>query len=154
MGPAPASTRPGLDAQGRGDRARPGAPRGAGHPFEALALLGGFELAALAGACIACAGHGIAVLVDGFIATTAALAAVREVPAVAPWLIHAHRSAEPGHARVLAALEAEPLIDLGMRLGEGSGAAVTVPLLRTACALHNGMATFAEAGVSRADGDG
>ncbi|MEX1082001.1 MAG: nicotinate-nucleotide--dimethylbenzimidazole phosphoribosyltransferase, partial [Halofilum sp. (in: g-proteobacteria)] len=117
-------------------------------PFAALAALGGFEIAALAGAYIAAAGHRMPVLVDGFIASVAALVAVREVPAIAPWLICAHRSAEPGHERVLQALAAAPVIDLGMRLGEGSGAAVAVPILRTACALHNGMATFAEAGVS------
>lgn len=118
-------------------------------PFDALAALGGFEIAALAGACIACAQRGLPAVIDGFIAGVAALAAVRQVPAVAPWLVCGHRSAEPGHARILAALEAEPVIDLGMRLGEGSGAAVAVPVLRAACALHNGMATFAEAGVSR-----
>jgi nicotinate-nucleotide--dimethylbenzimidazole phosphoribosyltransferase len=67
---------------------------------------------------------------------------------VSDWLLFAHASAEPGHQRVLAALHAEPLLNLGMRLGEGSGAAVAVPLIRLACALHNGMATFAEAGVS------
>jgi nicotinate-nucleotide--dimethylbenzimidazole phosphoribosyltransferase len=118
-------------------------------PFDALAAFGGFEIAALTGACIAGAIERMPVLVDGFIASVAALTAVRQVPAVADWLICTHRSAEPGHDRVLQALGAEPLIDLGMRLGEGSGAAVTVPLLRTACVLHNGMATFAEAGVSQ-----
>lgn len=119
-------------------------------PFDALAALGGFEIAALAGAWIACAQRGLPAVIDGFIAGVAALAAVRQVPAVAPWLICGHRSAEPGHARIIAALDAEPVIDLGMRLGEGSGAAVAVPVLRAACALHNGMATFAEAGVPRA----
>lgn len=118
-------------------------------PFDALAAFGGFEIAALTGACIAGAIQRMPVLVDGFIASVAALTAVRQVPAAADWLICTHRSAEPGHDRILRALEAEPLLDLGMRLGEGSGAAVTVPLLRTACALHNGMATFAEAGVSQ-----
>ncbi len=122
--------------------------RAASQPFTALAALGGFEIAALAGASIAAAGQRMPVLVDGFIASVAALAAVREVPAIAPWLICAHRSAEPGHQRVLQALAAEPVLDLGMRLGEGSGAAAAVPVLRTACALHNGMATFVEAGVS------
>jgi nicotinate-nucleotide--dimethylbenzimidazole phosphoribosyltransferase len=117
-------------------------------PLEALRTVGGFELAALAGAYIAAAQRGVPVLVDGFIATTAALAAVRLNPAVAPWLLYGHRSAEPGHDAVLAALDAEPLLDLGMRLGEGSGAATAVTLLRTALALHNGMATFAEAGIS------
>lgn len=121
-------------------------------PVHALRRLGGFEIAALTGACIGAAQAGLPVLVDGFIATTAALAAVRINPGAADWLIFAHRSAEPGHARVLAALDADPLLDLGMRLGEGSGAAVAVPLLRLACALHAGMATFAQAGVASAPG--
>ncbi|WP_257386430.1 nicotinate-nucleotide--dimethylbenzimidazole phosphoribosyltransferase [Tahibacter caeni] len=115
---------------------------------EALRRLGGFEIAALAGAYVAAAQRGVAVLVDGFIASIAALAAVRLNPACRDWLLFAHRSAETGHARVLAALQAQPLLDLGLRLGEGSGAGVAVPLLRLACALHAGMATFAEAGVS------
>jgi nicotinate-nucleotide--dimethylbenzimidazole phosphoribosyltransferase len=87
-------------------------------------------------------------MVDGFISTVAALAAERLCPGAADWFIYAHRSAEPGHVRLLEALGATPLLDLDMRLGEGSGAAVAVPLLRLACALHGGMATFAEAGVA------
>lgn len=117
-------------------------------PLEILRRLGGFEIAALAGAYISCAQRGITVLVDGYITTAAALIAVRIQPAVSNWLLYAHRSAEPGHALMLKALKAEPLLELGMRLGEGSGAAVAVPLLRLACALHNNMATFAEASVS------
>lgn len=70
------------------------------------------------------------------------------MPGTADWFFYAHSSAEPGHQRLLEALAAEPLLDLGMRLGEGSGAATAVPLLRLACELHAGMATFAEAGVS------
>lgn len=118
-------------------------------PLEQLRCLGGFEIAAMSGAFIAAAQAGIPALVDGFIATTAALAAVRINPGVRDWLLFAHRSPERGHAVVLDALNAQPLLDLGMRLGEASGAAVAVPLLRLACALHGGMATFAEAGVSR-----
>lgn len=119
-------------------------------PRERLRRLGGFEIAALAGAFIAAAQHGLPVLVDGFIASVAALAAVALRPDVRPWLIFAHRSQERGHARVLEALGADPLLDLHLRLGEASGAAVAVPLLRMACALHGSMATFAEAGVSEA----
>jgi nicotinate-nucleotide--dimethylbenzimidazole phosphoribosyltransferase len=119
-------------------------------PRERLRRLGGFEIAALAGACIAAAQAGLPVLVDGFIATAAALAAVRMRPDARPWLLFSHRSQEIGHASLLRALDAGPLLDLGMRLGEASGAAVALPLLRLACALHNGMATFAEAGVSDA----
>ncbi|MBI5938078.1 MAG: nicotinate-nucleotide--dimethylbenzimidazole phosphoribosyltransferase [Betaproteobacteria bacterium] len=118
------------------------------NPVEALRCLGGFELAAIAGAAIACAQRGLPFLVDGFIATASALAAVRMQPGVRGWLLFSHASAEPGHARLMQALDAQALIDLGLRLGEGSGAAVALPLLRLACALHNDMATFAEAGVS------
>lgn len=119
-------------------------------PREWLRRLGGFEIAALVGAFIAAAQRGLPVLVDGFIASVAALAAVTLRPDARPWLIFAHRSQERGHARVLDALAAEPLLDLHLRLGEASGAAAAVPLLRLACALHGSMATFAEAGVSEA----
>jgi nicotinate-nucleotide--dimethylbenzimidazole phosphoribosyltransferase len=118
--------------------------------LEQLRCLGGFEIAALAGAYIAAAQSGMPVLVDGFIATTAALTAVRMHPDVRQWLLFAHRSKEHGHARILRALDADPMLDLGLRLGEASGAATAVPVLRLACALHNGMATFEQAGVSTA----
>lgn len=114
----------------------------------ALRCVGGFEIAALTGAYIACAQAGLPALVDGFITGAAALAACRMQPQVRDWLLFAHASAEPGHARVLAALAAKPLLQLDMRLGEASGAAVALPLLRLACELHAGMATFAEAGVA------
>lgn len=117
-------------------------------PLEVLRRLGGFEIAALSGAYLACAELGISALVDGFIASVAALAAVRYRADTQNWLLFAHTSAEPGHKRVLQALGAQPLLDLGMRLGEGSGSAVAVPLLRLACALHNDMATFASASIS------
>jgi nicotinate-nucleotide--dimethylbenzimidazole phosphoribosyltransferase len=118
--------------------------------LEQLRCLGGFELAALVGAYIAAAQAGLPVLVDGFISTAAALAAVSIQSDVRPWLLFSHRSKEHGHARLLMALNAEPLVDLGLRLGEASGAATVVPLLRLACALHNSMATFEQAGVSTA----
>lgn len=118
--------------------------------LETLRRLGGFEIAALAGAFIASGQAGVPVLVDGFITTAAALAAVRINPGVRAWLLFGHRSHERGHARLLEALDAQPLLDLGLRLGEASGAATAVPLLRLACALHNRMATFSEAGVSGA----
>lgn len=123
-----------------------------GTPLEALRRLGGFEIAALTGSYIACAHIGLPVLVDGFISSVAALAAMQLCPGAGHWLLFSHTSAEPGHQTVLDALDARPLLDLGMRLGEGSGAAVAVPLLRMACALHNEMATFAEAGVAAATG--
>jgi nicotinate-nucleotide--dimethylbenzimidazole phosphoribosyltransferase len=120
----------------------------AGDALGSLRALGGFEMAALVGAYLACAQEGIAVLVDGFICTVAALVAVRINPSCRPWLFFGHRGAEPGHRYVLESLQAEPLLELGLRLGEGSGAALAVPLLRLACELHNGMATFAEAAVA------
>ncbi|WP_303909499.1 nicotinate-nucleotide--dimethylbenzimidazole phosphoribosyltransferase, partial [Thiohalomonas denitrificans] len=101
----------------------------------------------LVGAFIARAQMGLPVLVDGFIATAAALAAERPRPGTVDWLLFSHASAEPGHAALCQALGARPLLDLGMRLGEGSGAAAAVPLIRLACALHNDMATFEEAGL-------
>lgn len=117
-------------------------------PLECLRRLGGFEIAALVGAYIACAKQGLPVLVDGFITSSAALVAAHICPDVKDWFLFSHSSAEPGHRRVLDALDAKSLLDLQMRLGEGSGAAIAVPLLRMACALHNDMATFSEAEVS------
>jgi len=119
-----------------------------GDVLQTLYNLGGFEIAALVGAYLACAQEGVAVLVDGFICSVAALVAVRLNPQSRPWLLFGHRGAEPGHRHVLEALGADPLLDLGLRLGEGSGAALAVPLLRLACDLHGQMATFAEAAVA------
>ena len=117
-------------------------------PRRVLACVGGLEIAALAGAILAAAQAHTPVLVDGFIVSVAALAAVRINPSCRPWLLFSHRSAEQGHRLVLEALGARPILDLGLRLGEGSGAAVALATVRLACALHNGMATFAEAAVS------
>ncbi len=119
-----------------------------GDALQTLFNLGGFEIAALVGAYLAAAQEGVAVLVDGFICTVAALVAVRLNPACREWLLFGHRGAEPGHRHVLETLGAEPLLELGLRLGEGSGAALAVPLLRLACDLHGQMATFAEAAVA------
>ncbi|BCX69823.1 nicotinate-nucleotide--dimethylbenzimidazole phosphoribosyltransferase [Pseudomonas izuensis] len=119
-----------------------------GDALQTLLNLGGFEIAALVGTYLACAQEGVAVLVDGFICSVAALVAVRLNPQCRPWLLFGHRGAEPGHRHVLESLNAEPLLDLGLRLGEGSGAALAVPLLRLACDLHGQMATFAEAAVA------
>ncbi len=116
-------------------------------PKEILRRLGGFEIAALAGAYLRAASLSLPSLVDGFIASVAALLAVRLQGNCADWLIFAHRSAEPGHGLVLEALGARPVLDLSMRLGEGSGAAAALPILRLACALHDEMATFAAAGI-------
>lgn len=122
-------------------------------PEQVLQELGGFEIAAIAGAYIRCAQKGIPALVDGFITTAAALAACKMNPEVQDWLLFSHQSEEQGHKFMLAELAAKPLLDLGLRLGEGSGAATAIPLLRQACALHNGMATFAEASVSESATD-
>jgi len=117
-------------------------------PLVLLASLGGFEVAALTGAYLTCAQEGVAALVDGFICSVAALLACRINPAVADWLLFSHHSAEPGYRLLAEALPSKPLIDLSLRLGEASGAATVVPLLRMACELHAGMATFVEAAVS------
>ncbi|WP_166359025.1 nicotinate-nucleotide--dimethylbenzimidazole phosphoribosyltransferase [Pseudomonas akapageensis] len=117
-------------------------------PLSRLFCFGGFEIAALVGAYLTCAQAGVAVLVDGFICSVAALVAVRLNPECRQWLLFGHRGAEPGHRHILQRLEAQPLLDLGLRLGEGSGAALAVPLLRLACDLHGQMATFAEAAVA------
>ena len=119
-------------------------------PMEILQCLGGFEIAALAGAYISCAQLGMPVLVDGFISTSAALMAVAINSSIKPWLFYSHESQEPGHQALLKALDAKPLLNIGMRLGEGSGAAVVVSLMQSAVALHNQMATFEQAGVSEA----
>ena len=116
-------------------------------PERVLCAVGGLEIAAICGAIIAAAQNRIPVLVDGFIVSVAALAAVRINPSCRPYLLFSHRSAEQGHRLVLDAFDPRPLLDLDLRLGEGSGAALALPILRLACALHNGMATFAEAAV-------
>jgi nicotinate-nucleotide--dimethylbenzimidazole phosphoribosyltransferase len=119
-------------------------------PFARFAALGGLELAAIAGAALEAARLRIAVIVDGFISTVAVLAAMHLDP-YAPLreaIVCAHRSAERGHGLALRALGAEPLLDLDMRLGEGSGAACAIPLVRSAARILTDMATFESAGVS------
>ena len=145
----------GLDSAGRAHKAQVIAAALSHHGFGAsdvsvervLCAVGGLEIAAIAGAIIAAAHSGIPVLVDGFIVSVAALSAVRLNPSCRPYLLFSHRSSEQGHRLLLKALDAHPLLDLDLRLGEGSGAALAVPILRLACALHNRMATFSEAAV-------
>ncbi|MCV0384263.1 MAG: nicotinate-nucleotide--dimethylbenzimidazole phosphoribosyltransferase [Erythrobacter sp.] len=120
---------------------------GALSPIDALAEVGGFEIGTMAGAMIGAAGAGRLVLVDGFIATAAAALARAIEPGCAQAMLHAHRSAEHGHGALLEWLGAEPLLDLDMRLGEGTGALLAVSIVRAALSLF-GMASFAEAGVS------
>ena len=117
-------------------------------PLGVLAAVGGLEIGALAGLVLGCAARRTPVLVDGFITAAAALVAVRLQPRCAGVLIAAHRSPEPGHRAILDALALEPLLDLGLRLGEGSGAALGLPLVRAALAVHADMATFDAAEVS------
>ena len=116
--------------------------------YDVLQKLGGFEIAGLVGAYIAAAQHHIPSLVDGFICTAAALLAVKLNPSCRDWLMFSHQSAEPGHVLALEHLNAEPLLHFGMRLGEGSGAAICIPLLKSALNLHKNMATFEEAAVA------
>jgi nicotinate-nucleotide--dimethylbenzimidazole phosphoribosyltransferase len=124
-------------------------------PLETLAKVGGFEIAGLVGVILAGAVYRLPVVLDGFIAGAAALVAARFKPDIRPALIAAHRSSEPGHARVLDDLGLEPYLDLEMRLGEGTGAALCIGLARAACAVFTEMATFKSAGVSdRADPPG
>jgi nicotinate-nucleotide--dimethylbenzimidazole phosphoribosyltransferase len=144
----------GVDAKGLGRKAETIAaglaanPGALTDPLEALRCLGGFELAAIAGAVIAARLARTPVVLDGYACTAAAAVLVRLDPRALDHCIVAHRSAEPGHARLLEKLGKQPLFDFGMRLGEGSGAALAIPILKAAVACHTGMATFAEAGVS------
>lgn len=117
-------------------------------PLDALAALGGLEIAMMAGALIQAASERRILLIDGFIASSALLVAERLAPGVAQYAIFAHHSVEPGHAHLLKLLNAEPLLNMGMRLGEGSGAALAYPLLQSACAIINEMASFSDAGIS------
>ncbi|GAF59340.1 LOW QUALITY PROTEIN: nicotinate-nucleotide-dimethylbenzimidazole phosphoribosyltransferase [Psychrobacter sp. JCM 18902] len=117
-------------------------------PFDVLAALGGLEIAMMAGALIQAASERRILLIDGFIASSALLVLERLAPGVAQYAVFAHHSVEPGHAHLLKSLNAEPLLNMGMRLGEGSGAALAYPLLQSACAIINEMASFSDAGIS------
>ncbi len=119
-----------------------------GSAEEILRVLGGFEIVALCASYLAGAQQGIISLVDGFICTVAALFAIRINPACQEWLIFSHLSDEAGHKKVLQLLDAQPLLDFNLRLGEASGAALVWPLIQSACLLHNQMATFESASVS------
>jgi nicotinate-nucleotide--dimethylbenzimidazole phosphoribosyltransferase len=116
--------------------------------LEILAALGGLEIAGLAGVVLGAAARRVAVVLDGFIASTAALCAAGIAPRAAQYLIASHRSAEVGHRLVLQSLGCEPLFDLGMRLGEGTGAALAMPLVESAVRLVHEMATFEQAKVT------
>lgn len=120
-------------------------------PLGVLAAVGGLEIAAMAGAVLGAAQAGVAVVSDGVIAGSATLAAVRMCPTAADYVFPSHRSVEPAHAILLEALGLEPVLTLDMRLGEGTGAALTMGIIDAACRMISGMATFAEAGVSDAE---
>jgi nicotinate-nucleotide--dimethylbenzimidazole phosphoribosyltransferase len=122
----------------------------ASDPLGVLAALGGFEIALLAGVMLGCRSERIPVVLDGFITAAAALVAAGLEPGVVEAMIAAHRSPEPAHTLVLEKLGLEPLLDLRLRLGEGTGAALALPIVRSAVALLNEMASFDEAGVTDA----
>ena len=146
----------GLDANGVRakvavvERALAANPLSGDDPVDTLAALGGFEIALLTGAILGAAAERLAVLLDGFIVGAAALVAVRLAPAARGFLIAAHLSPEPGHRLALDELGLEPLFALQLRLGEGTGAALALPLLRAAVAILSEMATFESAGVTDA----
>ncbi len=117
-----------------------------------LARFGGFEIAMLAGAMLAAAEARMTLLIDGFIVTSALLVAAQMSPAILDYCVYAHCSNEAGHRRQLDWLKGRPLLDLGLRLGEGTGAALALPLLKSACAFMNEMASFESAGVSEQTG--
>lgn len=121
---------------------------GSNEPLAVLAEFGGFEIAMMVGAMLGAAEAKMTLLIDGFIVGSAALTATRLAPALAEYSVFCHRSAEAGHAAQLAALGAEPLLDLGLRLGEGTGAALAFPLVQASVNFLNEMASFESAGVS------
>ena len=121
---------------------------GTDDPLNVLAEFGGYEIAMMVGAMLAAAEAKMTLLIDGFIVGSAVLTAARLFPALTAYCIFCHRSAEPGHGAQLRALGAEPLLDLGLRLGEGTGAALAWPLVQAAAGFLNEMASFASAGVS------
>ncbi len=117
-------------------------------PLGALAAVGGLELAGLCGLCLGAAAARIGVVVDGFIASAAALVALRLEPAAKDYMFFAHMSAEPGHRKFFASEGLRPILDLGMRLGEGSGAVIAMQIIEDAAAVIREMATFAEVGIA------
>lgn len=115
--------------------------------YDRLAAYGGFEIVQMVGAMLGAAEAGAVILVDGFIASVAALYATEIAPASRGYMVFCHRSQEQAHSRLLEALNAKPLLDLGLRLGEGTGAALALPLIRAAASFYNDMASFDHAGI-------
>lgn len=118
------------------------------NPLATLAALGGLEIAGLCGLCLGAAAQQTAVVVDGFISSAAALAAMRMCPAAKDYMFFAHMSAEPGHRKFFESEGLRPIVDLGLRLGEGTGAALAMSIIESAVAVYNEMATFAEIGIT------
>ena len=118
-------------------------------PIALLAAVGGFEIVHITGAMLAAAEQGMAVIVDGFICSAAAMVAIKINPIVKEYLIFAHCSNEQGHQQMLSKLEVKPLLQLDLRLGEGTGAALSLPLLQAALGFYKHMASFADAGVEQ-----
>ena len=116
-------------------------------PLETLAALGGLEIAGICGLCLGAASRRMAVVVDGFISTAGALAAMRLCPAAKDYMFFSHMSAEPGHKKFFEKEKLRPILDLGMRLGEGTGATIAMQVIEDAMAIYNEMATFADAGI-------
>jgi len=137
-------------AEGEDGRGRPhlGKAEAGQDALRVLTRFGGFEIAMLAGAMLGAAEARMTLLIDGFIVTSALLVAAQVSPAILDYCVYAHCSHEAGHRLQLAWLKGEPLLDLGLRLGEGTGAALALPLLNAACAFMNEMASFESAGVS------
>lgn len=126
------------------------AHRASSHPLEVLRCVGGLEIAAMTGMILAAAANSIAIVIDGFISAAAAAIAVALEPRVRGYLIAGHRSQEPGHGLLLEFLQLSPILDLQLRLGEGSGAVLAMPVIESAIALYTQMATFSSATVSEA----
>ncbi len=116
--------------------------------LDVLSKVGGFEIGVIAGIVLGAAAHRVAVVLDGFICTAGGLIAAELAPAVKPYLFSAHNSVEIGHRAMLERLELTPMLDLGLRLGEGTGAALALSLVEAATKILNEMATFADAGVA------
>ncbi len=119
-------------------------------PIDVLAKVGGFEIGGIAGLIIGGALHRIPVVVDGFISTAGALIATKLNPLINDYLFYSHLSAEPGHKKMLESLNQEPIMDLNMRLGEGTGAAIAFSIIESSIKILTDMATFESAGVDKA----
>jgi nicotinate-nucleotide--dimethylbenzimidazole phosphoribosyltransferase len=117
-------------------------------PLEILTAVGGLEIAGICGLCLGAAARRVAVVVDGFISSAGALLAMRFCPAARDYMFFSHMSTEPGHRKFFEAEKLRPILDLGLRLGEGTGAAIAMQVIEDAVAIYNEMATFADVGIT------